>query len=357
MGTWEATKTVYRVSDFISWQRAKTLVLSPSFQRRPVWQHGAKSYLIDTVVRGLPMPIIFLREKKSDPVRLEPMREIVDGQQRMRTIFSYVDPSLLGDFKPQRDAFTVKRNHNKELAGKTFSQLDPYTQQKILDYQFSVHVLPSQVDDREILEIFARMNATGIKLNEQELRNAYYFGEFKSSMYQLASEQLQRWRDWNIFTEYNIARMEEVEITSEFAIVMLKGLAGKTQSAIGRIYKDKDEKYPERQEVEQRFRNVMDMIDDKLGKAIRFLPFRNKTLFYHLFSICYDLQFGIGSSLNSMRPKPIAPEAIGKIKLVGERIEKKTAPVKVLEAVARRTTNIDSRRCVLDYLRSEVKGA
>ena len=57
------TKTVYKVSDFLSWQRADSLSLSPSFQRRSVWPIAAKSFLIDTVVRGLPMPIIILREQ------------------------------------------------------------------------------------------------------------------------------------------------------------------------------------------------------------------------------------------------------------------------------------------------------
>src|ERR1700674_3712817 len=89
--------------------------------------------------------------------------------------------------------------------------------QAILDYQFSVHILPSSVDDREVLQIFARMNATGLKLNSQELRNAAYFGEFKTSMYAIAAEQLSRWRKWRIFSEGQLSRMSEVEITSEFA--------------------------------------------------------------------------------------------------------------------------------------------
>lgn len=33
---WDITKTVYKVGDFVSWQRSGALVLSPSFQRRPV---------------------------------------------------------------------------------------------------------------------------------------------------------------------------------------------------------------------------------------------------------------------------------------------------------------------------------
>ncbi|MCX5783137.1 MAG: DUF262 domain-containing protein, partial [Elusimicrobia bacterium] len=75
MFTVETTKTLYKISDFISWQTSKNLSLSPSFQRRSVWKESAKSYLIDTIVRGLPIPIIFLREK-TDPNTLETKREV-----------------------------------------------------------------------------------------------------------------------------------------------------------------------------------------------------------------------------------------------------------------------------------------
>ena len=115
-------KTVYKVSDFLSWQRSKSLVLSPSFQRRPVWLSGAKSYLIDTVVRGLPMPIIFLREQ-TDLQTLEPTREVVDGQQRLRTLIAFVEPNSLKDFNSDLDDFTIKKTHNSELSGKRFSEL------------------------------------------------------------------------------------------------------------------------------------------------------------------------------------------------------------------------------------------
>jgi hypothetical protein len=266
---------------------------------------------------------------------------------------SFVEPSLLKDYKPSRDEFVIQATHNKELARKGFSDLESDVRQSILDYTFSVHIFPSQVDDREILEIFARMNSTGVKLNPQELRNANYFGEFKTSMYHLASEQLERWREWGIFTEYNIARMDEVEITSEFAILMIKGLTGKSQSAIDRIYKDKDSPNSnnERNEVESRFRSVMDIIADRFGSNIRYSEFKKETMFYHLFLIIYDLLFGVDSALEAVRPRHISPENIAAIKLKGERIRDKTAPDEVLQAVTRRTTNLNSRSVVFAYLK------
>ena len=354
MATYQIEKTIYKVSDFLSWQRANTLVLSASFQRRPVWKPPAKSYLIDTIVRGLPIPIIFLREQRSDLTRLEPIREIVDGQQRIRTIMSFVTPDLVPNYKPERDSFTVQTTHNKDIAGKTFSQLDESTKLSILDYSFSVHVFPSQVDDREILQIFSRINSTGLKLTPQELRNAWFFGEFKTSMYLLASEQLQRWRRWHIFTEDKIARMEEVELTSEFAILMLKGLVGKSQAAINNTYKERDapETFPERNNVEERFRTVMDNLDERLGSEIAFLPFRKQIMFYHLFVITYHLLYGVGSSMERAKPKSLSNEMVAKIKTAAQHLQSKTAPLDAVEAIARRTTHPISRKTIFNYFKS-----
>lgn len=350
MKTWDMVKTVYTVADFVSWQKNKNLILSPSFQRRPVWAPGAKSYLIDTILRGLPIPIIFLRDQKADLSSLEAKKEVVDGQQRIRTLISYIAPQFLPDYKQERDFFTVQKVHNSEIAGKPFSDLPEDIRQRVLDYQFSVHILPASVDDREVLQIFARMNATGVKLNDQELRNAEYFGHFKTLAFDLASEQLPRWRDWKIFTELNIARMDEVELTSEFLLLMLRGLTGKTQAAIDKIYKEKDVEFPEKEEVERRFRLVMDVIEDKFGNEIRFSPFKKKTLFYCLFAAIYDVLFGLKSSLIKTKANVISANAISTIKNAGDSIQKQNAPEIVLEAAARRTTHLSSRTIITHYI-------
>src|SRR3989337_3716998 len=115
MITQKIQKAFFKVSDFISWQKSDILILSPSFQRRSVWKKGAKSYLIDTIVRGLPIPIIFMRDYRTTPDQIEPIKEVVDGQPRLRTVISFVAPHLLKDFNKERDAFTIQKNHNKDL--------------------------------------------------------------------------------------------------------------------------------------------------------------------------------------------------------------------------------------------------
>ena len=62
----DITRTTYRVADFLSWQRGSNLNLRPPFQRGSVWSAKAKSFFIDTVVRGFPVPLLFIQDK-TDP--------------------------------------------------------------------------------------------------------------------------------------------------------------------------------------------------------------------------------------------------------------------------------------------------
>jgi uncharacterized protein with ParB-like and HNH nuclease domain len=356
MERWNLTRTLYKVSDFVSWQRSGALELSPSFQRRPVWSASAKSYLIDTIVRDLPIPIVFIRER-TDLSTLEPKRQIVDGQQRIRTVLSYVDRSSLKDYREPRDRFQVKAVHNAELAGKDFEDLPGPLKQRIVDYPFSVHVLPSDVGDKEVLQIFARMNATGVKLNYQELRNATYFGEFKQTMYDLAYEQLERWRNWGIVTENEIARMNEVEMTSDLVLLMYRGISQKSKGDLDRLYRDHEDKFAEKKAVQTRFRSVMDSIDDALGRDIRSTEFRKRTLFYGLFAFIYDAHYSLGSRLSlPCKKTPLPSDFPQKAHDVSDMFSKDKVPEEVSEAVTRRTSHVSSRKAVFGFVKRKCTG-
>ena len=123
-------------------------------QRREVWALKAKSLLIDTVVKGLPVPIIFLR-KMQDMQTLSSVLEVVDGQQRLRTLFSFIDPSVLPDYNPQKDEFFVWSRHNGDIANTPFNKLHKDVRQAILGYEISTHVLPRDAADELVLKIFA----------------------------------------------------------------------------------------------------------------------------------------------------------------------------------------------------------
>jgi hypothetical protein len=357
----QTLRTQYRVTDFVTWQRDGALQLNPNFQRRPVWKKAAKSYLIDTIIRGLPIPIIFLRDLKADLTTFKAKRDVVDGQQRIRTLLSFIDPQLLPNFDASRDDFTISRTHNPELAGRTFTQLPADIRQRILDYQFSVHSFPSDTDDREILQIFARMNSTGVNLNAQELRNAEFYGDFKTLAYELATEQLNRWRDWRVFTPDQIARMNEVELSSEFMLLILNGVLEKTNATINQFYSKFDESFEDGPEVARRFREVFDTIEHSFDENTIAGLFRHRTVFYGLFATVYGVQYGLRSAtvkeyerLKREKPKQLSADIIRHITSAGRRIANRTGiSARVLKALRGATTHASERRVIITFLAGE----
>lgn len=343
---------IFKVSDFLSWQREGSLLLSPSFQRRPVWQTAAKSYLIDTIVRGLPVPVIFVRERLNlDTQRT--IREVVDGQQRLRTLFTYVDPASLSDFNPTADPFEVSSRHNREIAGKPFAKLDDDVKRRILGYEFSTHVLPSMTEDRDVLMIFARLNSTGTQLNGQELRNAEFFGPFKASMYELALEQLERWRKWAILSEEQIARMQEVELTSDLVMTIIeRRVTGKTQKRLNSMYKNYDGQFPDEKVVGNRFRRAMDTIDAALGEELRRTVFSGEVFFYSLFVLVYDKLYGLTTSTDRERPgKRIDAHRLRNVVFAASsNFRSNDIPDDVFDAVVRASSDTGRRQTRHDYL-------
>ena len=347
-------RTNFRETDFLSWQRTGQLELSPAFQRRSVWSENQKSYLIDTVARGLPMPIVFIREK-IDLKSRSSLREMVDGQQRIRTLLSFVDPSCLPDFDATRDAFTVKAVHNPEIAGKTFDRLSKAVQIQILAYEMSTHVLPLDFGDRDVLQVFARMNSTGLKLNQQELRNAEYAGTFKTTAYGLATEQLDRWREWKIFTEDQIARMKEVELVSDLLMNMVDGLQGKTQGRIDKYYKAHDDVWAGNGIASDRFRHTMDRMDHLVGTTFRKSAWRSEVNFFTLFAAVYDVMWGLGSKLDSSKATSLRPVVGERIIDLGQRIRAGDVPATVLDAMQRASADLGRRRTRFNYVRYAIQ--
>jgi len=348
----EITKTTYSVADFRRWQEEGSLVLNPYFQRRPVWRPNTKSFFIDTVVRGWPTPIICIRGTE-DPKTRRNIWQVIDGQQRLRTLFTYLDPGLLPDYDPERDSFDVSEAHNPDIAGLPFEELEIRMQRRILSYQFSTHILPSSVEDSIVLQMFARLNSSDIVLNRQEIRNATYSGALKAALYDIALEQLERWRGWGIFKDDQIARMRETEFTSDLVMNIIEGLRGKTQMRLDRFYQQYEDGFPAVDEIKKRFVTVMDTIAELIGDEIDETVYTRRPHFFTLFMYVYDLMYGIGSSLeDGCDPQPLPDDLKAGLLQASEDFRTENLPEDFQFAVERMTADGKRRKARLEYLAS-----
>src|SRR5204863_2477103 len=135
----------------------------------------------------------------------------------------------------------------------------------------------------QILEVFCRLNMNGVPLNRQELRNGKYFGLFKNASYGLAFKYLEFWRGNKIFNEQSIARMLEVELTSELLIAGSAGMQDKKKS-IDSFYRDWENSYPNQTRDENRFIETLGIISEVFpDKELSSSAFRRPPLFYSLY--------------------------------------------------------------------------
>jgi hypothetical protein len=267
----------YSINDFVEWDNQKQLVLNPVFQRRAVWSEKAKSYLIDTILRGKPIPKVFIRQKLNVTTKIS-IREVVDGQQRLRTILSYV-----------RDAFPLARGQHPEHGGKRFSQL-------------SCDLLIN-LPDAEILDIFARLNSYAVVLNEQEKIHAAHFGPFKVLADKIGFDYNEYWTTQKILSSQQILRMQEVNLVADLTIAMIEGIKSKKQ--IRKFYSSYENEFPHDVDLlESRFRQVIDMIARIFPDGLSNSEFRRVHIFYTLFTAVYHCLFGLKGFTHEGAPVP-----------------------------------------------------
>ena len=160
-------------TDLLYWFESGALELSPKFQRRSVWTRNAKSFFIDSLLAGYPIPPLHIRRRnkqKGSTVALE----VIDGQQRLRALFDFLTGQLV-----------LGSNVDVAWANRSIEMLSNEQRASVFNAHFVVYEY-SELEDSQVLEIFARLNTYAVGLNSQELRNGKYFGPFKETVYELA---------------------------------------------------------------------------------------------------------------------------------------------------------------------------
>lgn len=269
----------YSINDFVEWDARKQLELNPRFQRRPVWTDKAKSFLIDTIIRGKPFPKVFIRQKINVTTKTS-TREVVDGQQRLRTILSFV-----------KDGFTISKRQNPEYGGILFSQLTEQMQAQILAYEISVDLLMN-LPDSEILDIFSRLNSYAVILNEQEKINADHFGPFKVLCDQIGHKYNEYWIAQGVITSKQIMRMQEVNLVADLIIAMLEGIKSKKQ--VKKFYDLYETTFEyDAALLESKFDRTITGISALYPEGLSDTEFRRPHLFYSLFTSVAHREQGI----------------------------------------------------------------
>lgn len=272
---------IVQINDIIQWYESGELELSPKYQRNSVWNEKAKSYLMDTIIRGLPIPPIFMRQR-IDVTSKKTYREIIDGQQRLRAITEYI-----------QNKFPISKTHNELYGGKYYDDLEEEIKEQILEYDIFVEVI-NEKEDPVIYDMFARLNTNNCVLNRQELRNSRYWGEFKVAAYNTAAEYRELFYNNKIFNDKQFSRMEDVEFISVLLNVFINGIDSDTPTSIDKLYLKYDKDFSEFGNIKEKF----DVVMQEIYNIYNYLNgnvkcFTSKLYFYTLFVMLVHQIYGI----------------------------------------------------------------
>ena len=183
-------------------------LVNRKYQRKLVWTVDEKEFLIDSIIKDLPIPLILLAS--TDDGRLE----IIDGLQRLNAIISFIENrfSVEGKFFDIQQSSRAKQSAEEGLftaVNDPANLLDPKTCANFLDYQLAITIYPTD-DEGEITDIFGRINSGGKQLSPQEKRQAGMLDLLSDTVRKVASEI----RGDSSKDLLNLAEMPEISIDS-----------------------------------------------------------------------------------------------------------------------------------------------
>ena len=164
-------------------------IVNRRYQRKLVWTLEEKQAFIDSLSKNYSVPLFLFATKEKDG---NIQYEIIDGMQRLNAIMSFIEdefPIEINGVKGYFDLNTM--TSTKYLLDQGFlKQMQP-----VLDRQLCVAItnypLPNthiNTDERNIEEIFRRINSYGKQLSKQEIRQAGALGAFPELVRQIASQ-------------------------------------------------------------------------------------------------------------------------------------------------------------------------
>jgi hypothetical protein len=314
------------------------LRLAPEFQRNSVWPNAAKSYLIDTIICDRPIPMLFF-QRSASPQTGRTVYDVVDGQQRLRAIFDFLDNRL-----------RLSETQDNANRGKRFGELPPQLQDRILNYDLVIEELSGYSND-DIADMFERMNRYVVRLSPQELRHAKKKGAFKDFVEALGTMTF--WKNERVFSDLQLRRMKAVEFSAELVILLIEGPQDK-KSSINMYYGRYERSFPEARRIESRLASYLRWIRKALPDFSN-SRYRKPVDFYSLIGALH-LESDQGRSLSQIDPAVAGPKLIDFELQTKSREPQGPAAQYVLYA-SRQTDNILPRIMRIDTLASLLRGA
>jgi hypothetical protein len=245
----QVVESRFTIADYCAALDRKEIIVNATYQRSNlVWPAAARSFLIETIIMGYPLPKFFLHQK-IDVSSRKSYKEIVDGQQRSKAIKDFFDNKL-----------RLSRNTQFGLlAGKTYSTLSDEQKGSFLNYSLSTDLFIAASSD-EIREVFRRLNSYNVPLNPEEQRTASYQGDFKWFIYHLSRTLDNSLLRIGVLKESSIIRLTDSKLFSEITHAIIYGIETTNSKKLDSLYKKYDSLFSESEVIKGQIVNAFDKI-------------------------------------------------------------------------------------------------
>lgn len=184
-------------------------LINRRYQRKLVWQTKEKQALIDTILKGYPLPQFLFAEIITETKK---QSEIIDGLQRMSAIIGYIENEYPWGGK-YFDLDTFADGQARVESG-LLTQKEPRLERsecrKFLRYSLGITTYESN-DESKIEEIFRRINSTGQKLSTQDLRQAGSVSPIAELVRQISAA----WRGDSTQNRIGLEKMKAISINDD----------------------------------------------------------------------------------------------------------------------------------------------
>ncbi|HEY8665872.1 MAG TPA: DUF262 domain-containing protein [Tepidisphaeraceae bacterium] len=268
------------VTDLINLQENGQLNLNPSFQRDSVWKPLHRRRFVQTILDGYPVPSIFLYHDD------EGMYHVLDGKQRLETIFKFAKVSGVA-----KEVLQVKYKLPDDEAERWYDWKALGKAGKWPEFKaYRVQVVEVRGPMSDIVELFVRINSTGTALTRSEVNNAkFYKTAFMKEARRLARNFRRYLEDSRIVLPAQVVRMKDIELLSELMASIANSGPINKKAAVDKAIQGDGLNGNTLGKIVRELTATMNSVR-KMFPDLYCTRFHNISEFYSLFMVVYDFQ-------------------------------------------------------------------
>ena len=228
----------------------------PEYQRKFIWTRDSQSNLVESILLGLPIPMMFFSILPSTG-----QMEVVDGTQRLNTLSEFINDNLT------LQSLKVLTTFN----GSKYTDMPINIRRELNNTSLRIVILSNKTSTESRKELFKRINTQGVKAKPMEVRLSTYEGPFISFVKKLAEDKT--FQKVVPFNNTSLKRKNNYEYIIRFfaycdSDFVDKYYDGKVKEFIDKFTKKNEKKFPKK-EMSDAFQRTFKFASNNLPYGFR----------------------------------------------------------------------------------------